>query len=90
MATTNLNIRTDKEVKMQAESILNELGLNMTTAVNIFLKSIIRENGFPLSLKLDSPSFVTQMAIEEGRRIAEDDSVPSYKNITDLKAALEV
>ena len=33
MATTNLNIRTDKAIKDQAEEIFNELGLNMTTAV---------------------------------------------------------
>ena len=37
MATTNLNIRTDKEIKDQAEMIFNELGLNMTTAINMFL-----------------------------------------------------
>lgn len=33
MTTTNLNIRTDKDVKEQAEQIFNELGLNMTSAV---------------------------------------------------------
>ena len=47
MATTNLNIRTDKEIKDQAEKIFNELGLNMTTAVNIFLRIAIREHGIP-------------------------------------------
>ena len=41
MATTNLNIRTDKAIKDQAEEIFNELGLNMTTAVNIFLRTAI-------------------------------------------------
>ena len=35
MATTNLNIRIDKAIKDQAEEIFNELGLNMTTAVNM-------------------------------------------------------
>ena len=35
MSTTNLNIRTDKDVKEKAEKIFNELGLNMTSAVNI-------------------------------------------------------
>lgn len=44
MATTNLNIRTDKEVKDKAEEIFSELGLNMTTAVNIFLRTAIREH----------------------------------------------
>ena len=47
MATTNLNIRTDKAIKDQAEEIFNELGLNMTTAVNIFLRTAIREHGIP-------------------------------------------
>ena len=45
MATTNLNIRTDKAIKDQAEEIFNELGLNMTTAVNMFLRTAIREHG---------------------------------------------
>ena len=43
MATTNLNIRIDKTIKDQAEEIFNELGLNMTTAVNMFLRTAIRE-----------------------------------------------
>ena len=47
MVNTNLNIRTDKEVKNQAEKIFNAQGMNMTTAVNIFLKTTIREDGIP-------------------------------------------
>ena len=90
MATTNLNIRTDKDIKDQAELIFNELGLNLTTAINMFLRTAIRENGIPFSLKLDVPNEVTAAAIEEGRRIAYDSSVKGYSNLEDLKAALEV
>ena len=36
MSTTNLNIRMDKKVKEDAEKIFGELGLNMTSAINIF------------------------------------------------------
>ena len=43
MATTNLNIRTDKAVKDQAEEIFSELGLNMTTAINLSLIHIFPE-----------------------------------------------
>jgi DNA-damage-inducible protein J len=39
-----LNIRTDKEIKEQAEKIFSELGLSMTTAVNMFLRTTIRVN----------------------------------------------
>lgn len=90
MATTNLNIRTDKEVKEQAESIFNELGLNMTTAVNMFLRTTIREHGIPFSLKLDTPNEATAVAIEEGRRLLADPTTPRYSSMEDLKAALEV
>lgn len=89
MATTNLNIRMDKDVKDQAERIFSALGLNMTTAINLFLKTSIREKGIPFALKLDVPNEVTIAAIEEGRRIAADPSVEGYSNIDDLKAALE-
>ena len=60
METTNLNIRTDREVKLAAERIFEELGLNMTTAVNIFLRQTIRENGIPFELKLDVPTIPRQ------------------------------
>jgi len=90
MATTNLNIRTDKDIKEQADAIFSELGLTMTTAINIFLRTTIREHGIPFTLKLDVPNEVTAAAIEEGRRIAADSSVKGYTNMDDLKAALEV
>lgn len=90
MATTNLNVRTEKEVKEEAEKIFNELGMNMTTAINIFLRASIREKGIPFELKLDVPNAATAAAIEEGRRIAADSSVKGYTNMDDLKAALDV
>lgn len=90
MAITNLNIRTDKDVKERAEEIFSELGLNMTTAINMFLRTAIRENGIPFNLKLETPNDVTIAAIEEGRRIAHDDSVKGYSNIDDLRKALDV
>lgn len=90
MATvTNLNIRTEKAVKEAAERIFTELGLNMTTAVNIFLKQTIRENGIPFSLKLDTPNEITMAAIAEGRRIAVDPDVKGYKSLGDLREALD-
>ena len=90
MATTNLNIRTDKDIKDQADAIFSGLGLTMTTAINMFLRTAIREHGIPFALKLDVPNEVTAAAIEEGRRIAVDSSVKGYINMDELKAALEV
>ena len=90
MATINLNIRTDKVVKEQAEEIFSALGLNMTTAINMFLRTAIREHGIPFDLKLDVPNDTTIAAIEEGRRIMNDPTTPRYSSMDELKAALEV
>ena len=89
MATTNLNIRTDKDIKEQAELIFSELGLNMTTAINMFLRTTIRENGIPFNLKLETPNNTTIAAMEEGRKSAHDTNVKGYSNIDDLRKALE-
>ena len=90
MSTTNLNIRTEKAVKEQAEEIFSELGLNMTTAINMFLRTAIREHGIPFDLKLDVPNDTTVAAIEEGRKLMVDPTAPRYSSMDDLKAALEV
>ena len=90
MMTTNLNIRIDKDIKDQAEGIFNELGINMTTAVNIFLRTAIREHGIPFELKLDVPNEITVAAIEEGKRMMSDPLASRYSSMDDLKSALEV
>lgn len=88
--TTNLNIKTDRMVKEKSERIFSELGLNMTTAVNMFLRASIRENGIPFELKMEKPNKATIGAIEEGRRIAADPAIQGYHTIEELKAALDV
>ena len=90
MSTVNLNIRTDKEIKEKAENIFQELGLNMTTAINMFLRTSIRKNGIPFDLKIDSVNDETKLAIEEGRKIADDKTIEGYVSIEELKKALEI
>ena len=80
MATTNLNIRTEKAIKDQAEEIFNELGL----------KTAIREHGIPFELKLEVPNDTTAAAIEDGRKMMKDPSAPRYSSMDALKAALDV
>ena len=77
-------------VKVAAEKIFEALGINMSTAVNIFLRQTIRENGIPFELKLKTPNETTALAIEEGRTIAKDESVKGYDNMDALKAALYI
>ena len=64
--------------------------VKVLTAINIFLRTTIRENGIPFSLKLEVLNDTTIAAIEEGRRIASDSHVKGYRNVGDLKAALDL
>ena len=88
MPSTNLEIRTDAEVKRGAERILSELGLTMDSAVDIFLRAVVRENGMPFGLKPDVPNAETKAAIEEGRRLADDPGVKGCSDIGELRKAL--
>ena len=45
--TTSMNLRIDKELKQQAEELFANLGINMTTAINIFLRQSVRDQGIP-------------------------------------------
>ena len=91
MDSAKLNIRTDKEVKAAAEQLFSRLGLNMSTAVNLFLRQAIRTNGIPFEISADEPEIPndeTIAALEEGMRIAYDPNVKGYRNMDELKAAL--
>jgi len=50
MLNTNINIRTDNETKAEAQKIFDELGLDMSTAVNIFLKKVVKTKSIPFKI----------------------------------------
>ncbi len=52
MEATNLNVRVDKDVKANAELIASELGMNLSTAVNIFLRRMVACGGMPFDVRL--------------------------------------
>ena len=53
MSKTSLSIRLDSEVKEQAQQGFNNLGMDMTTAINIFLRQAIQYQGLPFDVRLD-------------------------------------
>lgn len=55
--TINVNIRVDEELKRQAEGLLADMGLNMTTAVNIFLRQVLRTGGIPFEITTRADDF---------------------------------
>ena len=54
-ANANINIRVDRDVKNKAQDVFAALGLDMTSAVNIFLRQAIRKNGIPFELVTEKP-----------------------------------
>jgi DNA-damage-inducible protein J len=54
-ASANINIRVDRDIKNKAQNVFYALGLDMTTAVNVFLRQAIRVNGMPFDLVAEKP-----------------------------------
>lgn len=83
--STNVTIRMDADVKAQAEALFGELGMNLTTAFNIFVRQSLRKGGIPFEVVLDQPNKETVAAMLEAERIVHD---PAVKRYTDVEEAL--
>ena len=82
MAQTNINIRMDDNLKQQFDWLCNELGLNMTTAINIFAKTMVRQQKIPFEVGLDIPNSETLAAIDDvnhGRNLSK-----TFHSVTEL------
>ncbi len=63
--TTNINIRVDENLKHKAEAIFADLGISMSTAMNMFLRYSVRYGGIPFDLRVDVPNAETRAAIDD-------------------------
>lgn len=89
MAQTNVNIRMDDELKRQLDLFCSEIGITASAAFNIFAKAVVRQQRIPFELSLNVPNEVTVKAIEDGRRLAQDENTKRYASMSDLRMALE-
>ena len=87
--TTNISIRMDRKLKVQAEALFAELGMNLSTAFNIFVRQSLREGGIPFEIKLEQPNKETIAALIEAERIANDPSTKGYNDLDELFAELK-
>ena len=67
MALTNVNIRMDEATKIAFDRFCTEIGLSVSTAFNIFAKTVVREQRIPFELKMEIPNEETKNAIENAR-----------------------
>lgn len=89
MANTNISIRMDETLKKQADTLFNELGMNLSTAFNIFVRQSVREGRIPFDISLQQPNRETIAALVEAERIAKDPTVKGYTDLDALFADLE-
>ena len=82
--TTNISIRMDSDLKAQADVLFSELGMNITTAFNIFVRQSLREGRIPFDISLNQPNRETLAALMEADRIAKDSTVRGYSDLDEL------
>lgn len=84
MATVPIQIRIDETTKKQAAELLEGLGLNLSDAVNMFLKQVVLHDGIPFEIKY--PQFKPEVieAMEEAKRISRDPNVKGYTDVKEM------
>lgn len=87
--TTNFSVRMDSDIKKQCEMLYGELGINLTTAINVFLRQSLRAGGFPFDVRLEQPNKETMAAMLEAERIGRDPSVRRYSDVEEALKALK-
>ncbi len=89
MGQTTVTFRMDEDLKKKFDSLCSELGLNMTSAMTIFAKTAVRENGIPFNLSLNIPNSETISAIEEANAMLVSGKNKRYSSFSDVLAEVE-
>ncbi|WP_177161956.1 type II toxin-antitoxin system RelB/DinJ family antitoxin [uncultured Fusobacterium sp.] len=85
MAQGSLTIKLDNETKKEFNEFCEEIGINMTTAINMFIKKVIREQRIPFELSLNKPNLETLQAIQESEDILNGiKKVKSFNSVEEL------
>lgn len=67
--TTAINVNVDKATKEEATKILKGLGLNMSTAINMFLTQVVKKDGIPFEIRNPKPNREMRRALKEAQDI---------------------
>ena len=86
MATVPTQVRIDENLKKQASELFAQLGMDMSGAMNIFLRQCVLRGGLPYSVELTQNKQEVLEAMEEAKKISKD---PDTKRYSSLSEALE-
>ena len=86
MKNVNVTLRVDEDLKRQADALFSELGMNLTTAFNIFLRQSVREQQIPFRVSKNVPNAITLAAMDASER--GEDLYGPYDSVSSLMEAL--
>ena len=87
MAKASTNISIDADIKAQAQELFSDLGIDLSTAINIFLRQAVRENAIPFSIQRDVPNADTIAAMKEAEEMKNNPE--KYKRYHSFSEALK-
>lgn len=87
--TSAINVQVDSATKKEATAILNDLGLSMSAAINLFLKQVVKRDGLPFEVVNPKPSKELRKALKEAKKIIKNtNNYPGYRDMDKLKETL--
>ena len=89
MPTTNVTIRMDKKLKEEAEELFNDLGLNMSSALNAFVKQAVREQRIPFVISRNVLNQDSIQAIQEIECVKNGKNVKTYSSLSEVIQEIE-
>ena len=87
MGQTTLNVRMDEDLKRRFDSFCAQVGMNASVAVNLFVKTVIREQRIPFEITA-APNQDTRAAIEETEKDLTSRKLKSYANVDEMMKEL--
>ena len=90
MSKVSTSVSIDTDVKVKAQELFADLGLDLSTAINIFLKQCIRENGIPFSIQREVPNVDTIAATKEAEEMQKHpEKYKRYSSFSELLREME-
>ena len=89
--TVNLSVRLNAKLKKEAEELFADLGMNMSTAINLFLKQTVRNQAIPFSISMNTvPNPDTLAAMREALELEKPGSGKSFLSLEELRQDLQL
>lgn len=85
MAKISTSISIDADVKTRAQELFAELGMDLSTAINVFLRQAVYENSFPFDIRREVPNADTVAAMQEAEEMSKcPENYKKYSSFSEL------